>query len=120
MSDDLAAIRDVNSSLITDLHVLLRRRVLFASLVGATSLLFALWFYHVVAAGGFGLLEVFLVFLFLVQISWLALDFWNAIIGFYLLHTSDNVLERVSPPLANVQEELQFPEAHSDRNDRPQ
>ena len=79
MSDDLAAYRDVNSSLITDLHVLLRRRVLFASLVGATSLLFALWFYHVVAAGGFGLLEVFLVFLFLVQISWLALDFWNAI-----------------------------------------
>ncbi len=110
MSDELATYRDVNSSLITDLSVLLRRRVLFGSLVGATSVLFALWFYHVVAAGGFGPLEIFLLFFFLVHTTWLTLGFWNSVIGFYLLRVSHNVLGRVSPPLANMHEDSQFPE----------
>jgi len=110
MSDDLATYRDVNPSLITDLHVLLRRRLLFGALVGATSILFALWFYRVIAGGGFGLLEIFLLFFFLVHTTWLTLAFWNAIIGFYLFHTSQNLLRCVSPPLAAVQEEAQFPE----------
>jgi membrane glycosyltransferase len=110
MSDDLATYRDLNSSLITDLNVLLRRRVLFGSLVVATSLLFALWFYRVIAAGGFGLLEIFLLFFFLVHTTWLTLGFWNTVIGFYILRTSENVLGRVSPPLANVPEDSPFPE----------
>jgi membrane glycosyltransferase len=110
MSDDLATYRDVNSSLITDRYVLLRRRVLFGSLVGATSILFALWFYYVIAAGGFGLLELFLMFFFLVHTTWLTLAFWNTLIGFYLLRASPNALARVSPPLANVQESSPFPE----------
>ncbi len=110
MSDDLATYGDINSSLITDLNVLLRRRVLFGSLVGATSLLSALWLYRVIATGGFGLLEISLMFFFLVHTTWLTLAFWNTIIGFYLLHASKNVLGRVSPPLANVQEGSQFPE----------
>lgn len=110
MSDDLATYRDVNSSLITDLHTLLRRRVLFGALVGATSLLLALWFYRVIAAGGFGLLEIFLMFFFLTYTAWLMIDFWSAIIGFYFLRAPETVLERVSPPLAIMQEETQFPE----------
>jgi membrane glycosyltransferase len=109
MSDDLAAYRDVNPSRIS-VHELSRRRVLFGSLVGATSILFALWFYRVIAAGGFGLLEIFLLFFFLVPTTWLMLGFWNALIGFYLLRASEDVLGRVSPPLANIPEESQFPE----------
>jgi len=97
MSDNLATYRDVNSPLSTDLYVLLRRRVMFGSLVGATSILFALWFYHVIAAGGFGLLEISLVFFFLVHTTWLTLGFWNAIIGFYILGVSENI-----PPIADI------------------
>jgi membrane glycosyltransferase len=110
MSDNLATYRGVDSSLGTDLSVLLRRRLVYASLVGATILLFAIWFYDVVAADGFGFLEISLLFFFLVHITWLALGFWDSIIGLYLLRVSDNALGRVSPPLANMQDETQFPE----------
>jgi membrane glycosyltransferase len=111
MSDNLATFPDLNTSLTTDMHVVVvRRRVLFAALVGASSILFALWFYYAVAAGGFGLLEACLLALFFAQITWLSLDFWNAITGFYILYTSDNVLARVSPPLASVPDKLPFPE----------
>jgi len=102
MSDNLATYRGVDSSLSADLSVLLRRRVLFGALVIATTLVFAVWLYHVVAAGGFGLLETCLLFFFLVHIAWLTIDFWNAMIGFYLLRVSDNILARVSPPLADT------------------
>lgn len=107
MSDDLATYRGVNSSLSTDLHVLLRRRMLFGSLVAATSIVFALWFYYVVAAGGFGLLESFLMFFFLAHTTWLTLAFWNTLIGFYLLRASPNALAR----------ELGIPRAYRDRDD---
>jgi membrane glycosyltransferase len=110
MSDDLATYGDMNSSLTADFNLLSRRRALFGSLVVATSVVFALWFYRVVAAGRFGLLEISLLFFFLVHTTWLTLGFWNAIIGFYLLRASENVLGRVSPPLSNVQEDSQFPE----------
>ncbi len=110
MSDDIGTYRELGSSLDEDLSVLSRRRVLFGSLVAATSLLFALWFYRVVAPGGFGLLELSLLFFFLVHMTWLTLGFWDAIIGFYLLRTSKDVLGRVSRPLANVQHELPFSE----------
>jgi membrane glycosyltransferase len=110
MSDNLATYRHVDSSLGADLSVLSRRRLLYASLVVATILLFAAWFYRVVVAAGFGLLEISSMFFFLVHITWLALGFWDAIIGFYLLRASEDVLARVSPPLANTQDQSQFPE----------
>ena len=110
MSDNLATYRGVDSPLSTELSVLLRRRVLLGALVVATTLAFAVWLYHVIDAGGFGLLEICLVFFFLVHITWLALDFWNAIVGFYLLRVSENILARVSPPLADTQDASAFPE----------
>jgi len=110
MSDELATYGTVKSPLTVDFNVLSRRRALFGSLVVATSIVFALWFYRVIAAGGFGLLEISLLFFFLVHTTWLTLGFWNALIGFYLLRSSENVLGRVSPPLANVPEGLQFRE----------
>ena len=84
--------------------------MLLGALVIATTLVFAVWLYHVVAPGGFGLLLICLVFFFLVHIAWLTLDFWNAIVGFYLLRVSNNILARVSPPLADTRDASAFPE----------
>ncbi len=110
MSDNLATCREANSPFSSDLYVLLRRRALYGSLVVATTMLLALWFCYVIAGGGFGWREISLVFFFVMYITWLSLEFWNAIIGFCLYRISDNILRRVSPPLANIQEESQFPE----------
>jgi membrane glycosyltransferase len=110
MSDNSATCREVNSPLSADFYVLLRRRALYGSLVVATTMLLALWFCHVIAAGGFGWLEISLVFFFIMYTTWLSLEFWNAIIGFCLYRVSENILRRVSPPLANIQEESRFPE----------
>src|ERR1700691_1022571 len=75
-----------------------RRRWLFAGLVAATVGLLAAWLESIIAADGFALLDAVMVAAFAVQASWVALMFWNALIGFACLHGGPEPLAGVFLP----------------------
>ncbi|RIA55023.1 glucans biosynthesis glucosyltransferase MdoH [Dichotomicrobium thermohalophilum] len=77
-----------------------RRRVTITALVGGTvAVLTALWA-HLLGANGFDVLDVGLIACFLISAPWTVLGFWNAIIGFWLLHVDKRWRARVAPYLA--------------------
>ena len=73
-----------------------RRRRVFGLLVVATVALVTTWLYRLIAADGLGLLEVFMLAAFLVTTPWIAIGFWNSVLGLWLLRRQDYV-ERVTP-----------------------
>ncbi|MGB6534810.1 MAG: glucans biosynthesis glucosyltransferase MdoH [Xanthobacteraceae bacterium] len=77
-----------------------RRRVVFAALVAATVTILAAWLAELLAAGGFVLASALLVLTFAVKVAWVAINFWNAVIGFVLLRRGRARLEGVvaAPP----------------------
>src|ERR1700733_1639351 len=77
-----------------------RRRRLFAGLVAATVGLLAAWLESIIAADGFALLDAVMVAAFAVKASWVALMFWNALIGFACLHVRPEPLAGVFLPQA--------------------
>ncbi|MCG5494629.1 glucans biosynthesis glucosyltransferase MdoH [Ectothiorhodospira variabilis] len=66
--------------------VLRRRRRLFGLLVLGTGGLGTLAMHQVLVATGAGLLQVPLLVLFAILFTWIALAFWNAMVGALLLH----------------------------------
>ena len=60
------------------------RRRLFAGLVAATTLIGVAMMVDVMRAGGFTGLELVILALFTATFGWIALPFWNAVIGFTL------------------------------------
>ncbi|MDU0338902.1 glucans biosynthesis glucosyltransferase MdoH [Bosea rubneri] len=73
------------------------RRLLVAglNLAALAALLYGLS--HVLAAGGWSLVDIVIFVAFLLGAPWTVLGFWNAAIGLWLLHGVEDGLERVAP-----------------------
>ncbi|HEV7338929.1 MAG TPA: glucans biosynthesis glucosyltransferase MdoH [Bosea sp. (in: a-proteobacteria)] len=73
------------------------RRLLVAglNLAALAALLYGLS--HVLAAGGWSLVDIVIFVAFLFGAPWTVLGFWNAAIGLWLLHGVEDGLERVAP-----------------------
>ncbi|HLL26646.1 MAG TPA: glucans biosynthesis glucosyltransferase MdoH [Xanthobacteraceae bacterium] len=65
------------------------RRLFFLLLIIATIASLTAWLISITAANGFGVLEFVIVAAFLVYSPWLAIGFWNSVIGLFVLHGSD-------------------------------
>lgn len=73
------------------------RRWLVASL-NLVTLAGLLWgLAHVLSAGGWSLADIAIFVAFLFGAPWTVLGFWNAAIGLWLLHGTENGLDRVAP-----------------------
>ncbi|MCS6877978.1 MAG: glucans biosynthesis glucosyltransferase MdoH [Geminicoccaceae bacterium] len=80
-----------------DLAELRRRRMLVLALNLVTCAAFAWLAAEVLGAGGWSLVDVGIFACFLVGLPWSVLGFWNAAIGFWLLHGVRDGLARVAP-----------------------
>jgi membrane glycosyltransferase len=61
------------------------RRVLFFSLVGLTIVVLTVWLGALFVADGLSVVDLSMVALFALTLPWLAIGFWNGLIGFILL-----------------------------------
>jgi membrane glycosyltransferase len=84
------------------------RRAAFFSLVSATILVLLAGLATVFLGGGLNVFEVGMILLFGLNLPWIAIGFWNAVIGFVLLRLSRDGLCRVLP-LAGIGEQPQPP-----------
>jgi membrane glycosyltransferase len=75
----------------------LRPRIATALLVAATVAALGAWLAAILAARGWGLIEILLLIAYLIEAPWLAISFWNAAIGFALLNFIRDPLSRVAP-----------------------
>ena len=73
------------------------RRLLVAGLNLATLAALLYGLAHVLAAGGWSLVDIVIFVAFLFGAPWTVLGFWNAAIGLWLLHGVEDGLERVAP-----------------------
>ena len=73
------------------------RRLLVAGLNLATLAALLYGLSHVLAAGGWSLVDIVIFVAFLFGAPWTVLGFWNAAIGLWLLHGVEDGLERVAP-----------------------
>jgi membrane glycosyltransferase len=79
-----------------------RRPLLFFLLVGST-MAGLLWLaVMALSAGGFGVLDLFLVSLFAVTLPWFVIGFWNATIGLLILRFARDPIQAVLPVAARV------------------
>ena len=76
---------------------LMPRRVLVAGLTLGTILGTTFLLVAILLHGKFGFTAVVAVAAFLVNITWVALGFWNAVIGFFLLRGSRKPSTRLCP-----------------------
>ena len=76
------------------------RRLVYALLVIATIAALTEWLIVVLSAGGFRLIDVLLLASYLIYAPWLAIAFWNSVIGFLLLHATPDALAELVPSLA--------------------
>jgi len=67
------------------------RRVTFSALVLGTVALGSAWLASILAAGNFGIAAAIMVLAFALKLAWVAINFWNGVIGFA-------VLRRPRPP----------------------
>jgi membrane glycosyltransferase len=74
------------------------RRFLFAASVVATTVLLSAWLASVLAAGGFGVITAIMVTAFAVKATWVVINFWNAVIGFFVLRRGHTGLEGAVRP----------------------
>ena len=74
-----------------------QRRLIVLGLNGATYLGLAAWMAAVVGAHGWTPIDVMLFAGFLVAVPWTVLGFWNALIGFWLLHDRRDGLAETAP-----------------------
>jgi membrane glycosyltransferase len=72
------------------------RRRLFAFVCFATLVLMTDRLAQILAPGGFGLLEILMILMFIVFVPWSVLGFWNSALGFCLWFTRDP-LEAINP-----------------------
>lgn len=80
-----------------DLAVLRRRRLWVFGLNLITYLAFAWLAAAVLGAGGWSAVDLGIFLCFLIGLPWSVLGFWNAVIGFWLLHGVRDGLARVAP-----------------------
>ena len=85
-----------------DLETLTGRRIVFAGLVLATTLLLMGLATHSLAANGLDALDVVLLALFLVTLPWTVIGFWNAAIGFVIMRFAGNPAAVVTPAAARI------------------
>jgi membrane glycosyltransferase len=78
-------------------RILARRRALVASLNVATFLALAAAMAHVLGQGGWTLIDVAMFVCFLFAAPWSVLGFWNAAIGLWLLHGSEDAMQATAP-----------------------
>jgi membrane glycosyltransferase len=74
------------------------RRLLFTALVIATTLLLSAWLGFVLAPGGFDSIAAIMVVAFAFKATWVVINFWNAVIGFFILRRGPATLEGALPP----------------------
>jgi membrane glycosyltransferase len=85
-----------------DLATLTGRRIVFAGLVLATTLLLMGLATHSLAANGLDALDVVLLALFLITLPWTVIGFWNAAIGFVIMRFAGNPAAVVTPAAARI------------------
>jgi membrane glycosyltransferase len=85
-----------------DLATLTGRRIVFAGLVLATTLLLMGLATHALAANGLDALDVVLLALFLITLPWTVIGFWNAAIGFVIMRFAGNPAAAVTPATARI------------------
>lgn len=73
------------------------RRLAFLALVGVTCLAMVAALARVLAAGGLSVVELAMLGLFALNLPWLAIGWWNALIGFVLLRLRSDGLARAFP-----------------------
>jgi membrane glycosyltransferase len=78
------------------------RRLVFAGLVLATTLLLMGLATHALAADGLDALDVVLLALFLVTLPWTVIGFWNASIGFVIMRFARDPAAVVTPAAARI------------------
>jgi membrane glycosyltransferase len=79
------------------LAVLARRRIFFGILVMGTIAGLGYWLATILAADGFGVIDVLMLVAFLSNAPWIAIGFWNSVLGFILLHGLRDPLASVIP-----------------------
>ena len=77
------------------------RRWLFAGLIAATALIGIALMLDIMRAGGLTGLEVVILVLFALTFSWIAIPFWNAVIGFALAVLGRDPLSLAAPRSAS-------------------
>ena len=77
------------------------RRTVYLMLVALTTLFAMSLLYAAYASGGLTPLEILLLFLYAVLISWIASSFWSASVGFWLLFTRYDYFARRRTAVAN-------------------
>lgn len=84
---------------------LTQRRVVVFSLIAATYAVLVALFAHLLAHGGFTLLDGLLLAAFCLSTPWTILGFWNALIGLWLLHGPGDARRSVYPYATRAAEE---------------
>jgi membrane glycosyltransferase len=87
------------------LAVLASRRLIFAALVAATTVVMGTLFAFIIAHPGVGVLDCLLIALFTLSLPCLAIGMWNALIGFVVLHGAGDPLALVIPPAARAHDD---------------
>jgi membrane glycosyltransferase len=80
------------------------RRLAYSFLVIATIAALAGWLISILTPGGFGIIDALMLVAFLVYAPWLAIAFWNSLIGFVLLHSAPDPLLAVVPVIARARD----------------
>ena len=78
------------------------RRALFAVLFAATTIGTLALAALALAPGGFGIVDVTLLALFAITLPWMVAGFWNAVIGFLIVHFSADPIAAVMPAAARI------------------
>lgn len=82
-----------------------RRRAIFGVLVTATILGMAAWLVQILSHDGFGLLDALLLACFLIYAPWIAVGFWNSVIGFFFMNFVKNPLPLIVPPIIKARDD---------------
>jgi membrane glycosyltransferase len=82
-----------------------RRRRRLGLVIAATLVGLGGWLAMILATDGFGLVDLALVIAFLVYAPWHALGFWNALLGFALIHGARDMLAQVIPPVRRARDD---------------
>jgi len=78
-------------------RVITRRRIIFGILSVSTMLGMAIWLTDILAHDGFGFLDALLLACFLTYVPWIAIGFWNSVIGFFFMNLVKNPLPKITP-----------------------
>lgn len=79
-----------------------RRRAVFAALTAVTIAGMGAWLAHILAHDGFGFLDLALLACFLIYAPWIAVGFWNSVIGFLYMNFVRDPLSRIVPPITKA------------------